>query len=82
MGAGQDASYGYTELNSALPLHCGQNVTEMCPLQSVHTVPVDGRVRRDELYFLDRCGFDSLQLPVGVDPTDALKAFDEITVHY
>ena len=40
------------------------------------------RVRRDELYFLDRCGFDRLQLPVGVDPTDTLKAFDKIIVHY
>ena len=41
-----------------------------------------GDVRRDELDFLDRCGFDSLQLPDGIDLTDALKAFDEITVRY
>lgn len=41
-----------------------------------------GDVRRDELDFLDRCGFDSLELPDGADPTDALKAFDEITVRY
>ena len=41
-----------------------------------------GDVRRDERDFLARCGFDSLELPAAIDLTDALKAFDEITVCY
>ena len=35
MGTGQDASYGYAELNVALPLHYGQNVTERSQFQSI-----------------------------------------------
>ena len=41
-----------------------------------------GDIRRDELDLLNRCGFNSLELPADVDLTDALKAFDEITVCY
>ena len=41
-----------------------------------------GDIRRDELDLLNRCGFNSLELPADVDLTGALKAFNEITVCY
>ena len=41
-----------------------------------------GDIRRDELDFLNRCGFNSLELPADVNLTGALKAFNEITVCY
>lgn len=41
-----------------------------------------GDVARDQLAFLERCGFDAFALRPGVDPEEALAAFDEITGAY
>ena len=39
-----------------------------------------GTFLRDQLYYLQRSGFNSFELPAGQDLQDALKAFDEFTV--
>jgi len=41
-----------------------------------------GDVLRDQLAFLERCGFDSFEYAGGTAAADALKAFDEIGVVY
>ena len=41
-----------------------------------------GDVGRDQLAFLERCGFDAFQLPDGVDARRALASFDEVSVEY
>jgi uncharacterized protein (DUF934 family) len=41
-----------------------------------------GNVLRDQLAFLERCGFDSFEYAGGTDAAEALKAFDEIEVVY
>lgn len=41
-----------------------------------------GDIGQDQIYFLSRCGFDSLLLPEGLDSDSALTAFDDFTVPY
>ncbi|MEP4380142.1 MAG: DUF934 domain-containing protein [Alphaproteobacteria bacterium] len=41
-----------------------------------------GNILRDQLAFLERCGFDSFEYAGGTDATEALRAFDEIEVVY
>lgn len=41
-----------------------------------------GNVLRDQLAFLERCGFDSFEYAGGTEAAEALKAFDEIGVVY
>jgi uncharacterized protein (DUF934 family) len=41
-----------------------------------------GNVLRDQLAFLERCGFDSFEYAGATDPAAALRAFDEISVVY
>jgi uncharacterized protein (DUF934 family) len=41
-----------------------------------------GDVLRDQLFFMQRCGFDAFELKPGKDIEDALKAFSEFSVTY
>jgi uncharacterized protein (DUF934 family) len=41
-----------------------------------------GDVLRDQLYFMERCGFDAFELKAGKDIDGALKAFQEFSVTY
>ena len=41
-----------------------------------------GQVARDNLYFLERCGFDSFLLREGEDPQEALRGFEDFSVSY
>ncbi len=41
-----------------------------------------GDVYKDQLYFMQRCGFSSFELPSGRDPQDALGALKSFSVVY
>jgi uncharacterized protein (DUF934 family) len=41
-----------------------------------------GDVRRDQLFYLARCGFDSFELAPGQDPVDAVRALSEFDTVY
>lgn len=41
-----------------------------------------GDVLRDQLFFMQRCGFDAFVLRADRDPQDALAAFDDFSVTY
>lgn len=41
-----------------------------------------GDVFKDQLYFMQRCGFSSFELPAGRDPVDAMKALKSFSVVY
>ena len=41
-----------------------------------------GKIQRDQLFYMARCGFDSFQLPENADINIALTAFDDYTVAY
>jgi uncharacterized protein (DUF934 family) len=41
-----------------------------------------GDVLRDQLYFMERCGFDAFELKAGKDIDGALQAFQEFSVTY
>lgn len=41
-----------------------------------------GDVLRDQLFFMQRCGFDAFELKAGKDVEGALAAFDEFDVTY
>ncbi|MCA9707224.1 MAG: DUF934 domain-containing protein [Myxococcales bacterium] len=41
-----------------------------------------GNVLRDQLFYLHRCGFDAFELQPGKSVTEALAAFDELSVRY
>ena len=41
-----------------------------------------GDVYKDQLYFMQRCGFSSFELPAGRDPEDAMKALKSFSVVY
>jgi uncharacterized protein (DUF934 family) len=41
-----------------------------------------GDIGRDQLAFLERCGFDAFALHDGVSAADAIAAFDEVSVVY
>lgn len=41
-----------------------------------------GDVMRDQLFYMQRCGFTAYEIKAGRDIEDALKAFDDFTVKY
>lgn len=41
-----------------------------------------GKIQRDQLFYMARCGFDSFELPEGADLQAALTAFSDFTVAY
>lgn len=41
-----------------------------------------GDIMRDQLYFMQRCGFNAFQLRADKDIKDALNAFGELTIKY
>jgi len=41
-----------------------------------------GKIQRDQLFFMARCGFDAFELPEGADLQGALAAFNAFTVKY
>ncbi|MBM0103366.1 DUF934 domain-containing protein [Steroidobacter sp. S1-65] len=41
-----------------------------------------GKIQRDQLFYLARCGFDTFELPEDADLDVALTAFDDFTVAY
>lgn len=41
-----------------------------------------GDVLRDQLGYMARCGFDAFEVRADKDIRDALRAFDELSVHY
>jgi len=41
-----------------------------------------GRIQRDQLFYMARCGFDAFELPEGADHDVALTAFKDYTVAY
>jgi uncharacterized protein (DUF934 family) len=41
-----------------------------------------GYVKRDQLFFLARCGFDAFELSPGVEAQSVLTAFDDFDVSY
>ena len=41
-----------------------------------------GQVARDNLHFLERCGFDAFLLRDGEDPREALRGFEDFSVSY
>jgi uncharacterized protein (DUF934 family) len=41
-----------------------------------------GKIQRDQLFYMARCGFDAFELPEGADLEVALTAFDDFSVAY
>ena len=41
-----------------------------------------GKIQRDQLFYMARCGFDTFELPEGADLNVALTAFDDFSVAY
>jgi uncharacterized protein (DUF934 family) len=41
-----------------------------------------GKIQRDQLFYMARCGFDAFELPEGADLQVALTAFKDFTVKY
>lgn len=41
-----------------------------------------GKIQRDQLFYMARCGFDSFELPEGADLNVALTAFKDFAVKY
>jgi len=41
-----------------------------------------GKIQRDQLFYMARCGFDTFELPEGADLDVALTAFDDFSVAY
>jgi uncharacterized protein (DUF934 family) len=41
-----------------------------------------GKIQRDQLFYMARCGFDAYELPEGADLNVALTAFDDYSVAY
>lgn len=41
-----------------------------------------GDVMRDQIFYMQRCGFNAYEVKAGRDINDALKAFDDFTVKY
>ena len=41
-----------------------------------------GEVGRDNLYYMQQCGFNAFELRAGEDPYEALAAFDDFTTSY
>jgi len=41
-----------------------------------------GKIQRDQLFYMARCGFDAFELPDGADTTVAIAAFDDFSIKY
>jgi len=41
-----------------------------------------GKIQRDQLFYMARCGFDAFEMPAGTDLQAALAAFDTFSVAY
>jgi uncharacterized protein (DUF934 family) len=41
-----------------------------------------GKIQRDQIFYMARCGFDAFEFPDGADLNVALKAFDDFSVAY
>jgi len=41
-----------------------------------------GKIQRDQVFYMARCGFDAFEFPEGTDLNVALTAFEEFTVAY
>jgi uncharacterized protein (DUF934 family) len=41
-----------------------------------------GKIQRDQLFFMSRCGFDAFELPEGANLEEAMKGFDDFSVAY
>ncbi len=41
-----------------------------------------GNIRRDQVFYMARCGFDAFEFPEGTDLNDALIAFNDFTIAY
>ena len=41
-----------------------------------------GKIQRDQLFYMARCGFDAFELPEGADYNVALTAFKDFSVKY
>ncbi|MGE0761467.1 MAG: DUF934 domain-containing protein [Pirellulaceae bacterium] len=41
-----------------------------------------GKIQRDQLFYMARCGFDAFELPDGADTAVALAAFGDFSVKY
>lgn len=41
-----------------------------------------GRVTRDHLYYMEKCGFDAFELREGEDAAEALAGFDDFSASY
>lgn len=41
-----------------------------------------GKIQRDQLFYMARCGFDAFELPDGADTAAALAAFEDYSVKY
>ena len=41
-----------------------------------------GKIQRDQLFYMARCGFDSFEYPEGANLEEAMKGFDDFSVAY
>jgi uncharacterized protein (DUF934 family) len=41
-----------------------------------------GKIQRDQVFYMARCGFDSFEFPEGTDLNVALTAFNDFTIAY
>lgn len=41
-----------------------------------------GKIQRDQVFYMARCGFDAFEFPEGTDLNVALKAFEDFSVAY
>jgi uncharacterized protein (DUF934 family) len=41
-----------------------------------------GKIQRDQLFYMARCGFDAYEMPANADLSVALTAFDDFSVAY
>ena len=41
-----------------------------------------GKIQRDQLFFMARCGFDAFELPETANIDECIKAFDDFSVAY
>jgi len=64
----------------------GRCYSQACLLRERHgyrgEIRAVGDVLRDQLLYMSRCGIDAFVVRADRDAEDALKAFDELKVHY
>lgn len=41
-----------------------------------------GKIQRDQVFYMARCGFDAFEFPEGANLDEALKAFEDFSVAY